>query len=354
MRNLELFLRGIEDQPLDLDDPEFFEEEVRRCLFHYCRERRRRTPQKMSIIPSLIEAVDVARYYDFNSRWEINSDRFRNRLTTDFAGPTPPAPARLPGDQPPWQREPRPWNAVLYDQYDQITNLVLDDLQGRVRWDDALRQYFYLPVLPSPLLALRSNHMLLAFRRGLGWLIPTDEELFLVPLPRLHTLDGDGDNRRLHNDQGFAIEWGEDLAGYYFLQGVQFEPELYWRIVKRDISAREALMIRDVDQRSAVLSMLGPNQLIEELGAELIDVGVKGTRLYRIRDFQIRGHGQPRVAGRGNNWSYFIYMRDASHAEREFIEWVDPEVGQQGNAELCQAVAFGITLEEWLSIEQEG
>jgi hypothetical protein len=25
-----------------------------------------------------------------------------------------------------------------------------------------------------------------------------------------------------------------------------------------------------------------------------------------------------------------------------------------GNAELCQARAFGITLEEWLSIEQEG
>lgn len=97
MRNLELFLRGIEDEPLDLDEPEFFEEEVRRCLFHYCRERRRRTPRKMSIIPSLIEAVDIARYYDFHPRWEINSEQFRNRLTTNFAGPAPRAPAPGPG-----------------------------------------------------------------------------------------------------------------------------------------------------------------------------------------------------------------------------------------------------------------
>jgi hypothetical protein len=47
-------------------------------------------------------------------------------------------------------------------------------------------------------------------------------------------------------------------------------------------------------------------------------------------------------------------MRDASHPEREFIEWVDPEIGKQRNAELCQARAFGVSLDEWLSIEQEG
>jgi hypothetical protein len=53
-------------------------------------------------------------------------------------------------------------------------------------------------------------------------------------------------------------------------------------------------------------------------------------------------------------FDYFIHMRDASHPEREFIEWVDPRIGRQRNAELCQAHAFGISLDEWLSIEQEG
>lgn len=47
-------------------------------------------------------------------------------------------------------------------------------------------------------------------------------------------------------------------------------------------------------------------------------------------------------------------MRDASHPEREFIEWVDPQIGRQRDAELCQAGAFGITLHEWLSIVQDG
>ena len=41
-----------------------------------------------------------------------------------------------------------------------------------------------------------------------------------------------------------------------------------------------------------------------------------------------------------------IHMRDASHPEREFIEWVDPRIGRQRNAELCQAHAFGISLDE--------
>ena len=50
-------------------------------------------------------------------------------------------------------------------------------------------------------------------------------------------------------------------------------------------------------------------------------------------------------------YDYFIFMRDASHPEREFIYWVDPRVGARGDVELCQAHAFGITLQEWLSVE---
>jgi hypothetical protein len=46
-------------------------------------------------------------------------------------------------------------------------------------------------------------------------------------------------------------------------------------------------------------------------------------------------------------------MRDASHPERDFIEWVDPQIGRLRDAELCQAQTFGISLDDWLSIEQE-
>jgi hypothetical protein len=65
----------------------------------------------------------------------------------------------------------------------------------------------------------------------------------------------------------------------------------------------------------------------------------------RIRSDRVRGYG---------GYDYIIHMRDASHPDREFIEWVEPAIGSQRNAELCQAHAFGISLEDWLSIRQEG
>jgi hypothetical protein len=47
-------------------------------------------------------------------------------------------------------------------------------------------------------------------------------------------------------------------------------------------------------------------------------------------------------------------MHDASHPERQFTEWVDPAVGRQRDAELCQAHTFGISLGQLLSIQQDG
>ena len=107
----------------------------------------------------------------------------------------------------------------------------------------------------------------------------------------------------------------------------------------------------NADQRAIALQYLTFEQLVYDSDAQLIDRGVRGTKLYRLalpprmaRDRK-RGHG---------GYDYFIHMRDASHPEREFIEWVDPRIGSQRDAELCQAHAFGIGLDDWLSIEQEG
>lgn len=33
---------------------------------------------------------------------------------------------------------------------------------------------------------------------------------------------------------------------------------------------------------------------------------------------------------------------------------VDPQIGRKRDAELCRAHAFGVSLDEWLSIELEG
>lgn len=105
------------------------------------------------------------------------------------------------------------------------------------------------------------------------------------------------------------------------------------------------------DQRSVALTYLTFQRLVGQSGALLLDRGAKGTRLYRLRlPASIAGD---RPIGYGA-FDYFIHMHDASHPEREFIEWVDPAVVRRGDAELCQAHAFGITREQWLAIVDEG
>jgi hypothetical protein len=92
-------------------------------------------------------------------------------------------------------------------------------------------------------------------------------------------------------------------------------------------------------------------QLVLGSDAELLDRAVRGTSLYRLPLPPRIARDRKRDYG---GFDYFIHMRDASHPEREFVEWVDPAIGRQRNAELCQAQAFGISLAEWLSIRTEG
>jgi len=188
-----------------------------------------------------------------------------------------------------------------------------------------------------------------AYRQGLGWLVPANNEILLVPRPRMSTAEGRTD--LLHDDTGRpAAEW-DDGSGYYFIQGVQFTPAMYRSVVEGELSLAQIADLPDSDQRSIALTYLDFENLLSKASARVVDRGRRGTTLYRIRlpvriaDDRPDGHGP---------FDYFIHMRDASHPEREFVEWVDPAVAEIGDAELCQAHAFGITLHEWLSIEQEG
>jgi hypothetical protein len=188
-----------------------------------------------------------------------------------------------------------------------------------------------------------------ACRHGLGWLIPARGAALIVPMPVLRFAE-----RRhgvLHDDTGeMAIEW-PDGSGYYFLHGTEFDKRLYDRVIGHQLLIQDIAALENADQRAIAMLYLTFEQLVLDSGAERMDTGAKGTSLYRlplpprIADDRREGYGK---------FDYFIHMRDASHPEREFIEWVDPELGEQCNAELCQAHAFGISLEEWLAIQQEG
>lgn len=193
-------------------------------------------------------------------------------------------------------------------------------------------------------LAMRDAHY-----GGLGWLVPVHGELVLVPMPLVRTAEGRPNV--LHDDTGRpAVEW-MDGSGSYFLHGLEVDRRTYRQVTGGRLLIQEIAALPTADIRSLALTYLPFERLVIDSDAELIDTGVRGTRLYRLPlPWRLR---VDRIAGYGG-YDYFIHMRDASHPEREFVEWVEPSIGAQRNAELCQAHAFGITLAEWLSIEQEG
>lgn len=199
----------------------------------------------------------------------------------------------------------------------------------------------YAGVLPGPLGE--------ACRNGLGWLIAANRTAIIVPTPIVRLAEGSSDV--LHDDTGrMAVVW-PDGNGYYFLQGSEFEKRLYFQVINHDLLIQDIAALDNADQRAIALQYLTFEQLVLDSDAELLDRGIRGTALYRLPL-------PPRIARDRKQdyggFDYFIHMRDASHPEREFIEWVDPQVGCQRDAELCQAHAFGISLDDWLSIEQEG
>ncbi|WP_100485546.1 hypothetical protein [Mycobacteroides abscessus] len=188
-----------------------------------------------------------------------------------------------------------------------------------------------------------------AFRSGLGWLIAAHGKAILVPTPVIRVAEGRNDV--LHDDTGrMAVVW-PDGHGYYFLHGIEFNKRRYFQIIDHVLLIQDIAELDNADQRAIALQYMTFEQLVIDSDATLLDRGVKGTALYQLA--LPPRLARDRTPGYGD-YDYFIHMRDASHPEREFIEWVDPEIGRQCNAELCQAQAFGISLGDWLAVEQEG
>lgn len=193
-------------------------------------------------------------------------------------------------------------------------------------------------VLPRTL-AIASPFMREACDSGLGWMTigadGNDPVLYLVMMPEISM-----DNGIIHSDNGPAIQW-PDGTRHFVLKGVPFSPDVFALLMRHELSV-QFFRSMTFDQQVAALTYMLIGDLKAARAVELIDVGVKGTHLYHMRQFSNDGQD-----------AYLMWMKDAS-TDREFIEWVDPDIGRLGDAELCQAAAFGISLEQWLGTTLEG
>ncbi|ABM16706.1 hypothetical protein [Mycolicibacterium vanbaalenii] len=187
----------------------------------------------------------------------------------------------------------------------------------------------------SPELVWVWDQLMIAFEHGLGWFTVVDDTLIMVPMPTMVMPEG-----RLHCTDGPAVRWS-DGSKMHFYEGVEFVPALLSRILTRTISAAEALALDNPHQQLLAMSAVPPADLLSELDAVCVDVGVKGTKLYRVED-----HFLP------DRTDYCITMTDPSTG-RCYLEWVDPALGARHDAELCHAHLFGIDLSDWLALRLE-
>ena len=148
------------------------------------------------------------------------------------------------------------------------------------------------------------------------------------------------DNHNLHYDHGQAIEFPDGWGGYY-LHGVRFKEPIYNKIVEQKFTIKDLTEIENADARAVAVQMMRPDRLLKHVGAKLINTGKLGTRLYQVDNFMDTGETE-----------YCMLMDDAS-TPRQFIEWVEPTIGKQADADLAQASAFGVPKDIYISLGAE-
>jgi len=144
------------------------------------------------------------------------------------------------------------------------------------------------------------------------------------------------DAHLLSYDHGPAVEW-RDGYKLWFLDGVAFTENEWTKITNQKFTLETLGKAGMGSDKSAIaLKYAKPDVLLEGVKAKLIHTGIKGTRLYEVKNFYDTGKTQ-----------YCIRMKHPS-LKTEYIEWVEPAIGEQRNADLCQANAFGVPLEDYL------
>jgi hypothetical protein len=180
----------------------------------------------------------------------------------------------------------------------------------------------------------------MAFVSNVGFIIPYKDIAFISEAPERITWN----NRLLSYDHDKAVKY-KDGWGLYCLDGVRFTKDEWTKIVNQEFTLG-GLIKADMgaDKSAVAMKYLRPDRLLEGMKAKLIDTGRKGTRLYQVDEFTHKVTGGQKQG----DTEYCIRMKHPS-LDTEYIEWVEPKIGKQGSADLCQAKAFDVPLDQYLA-----
>ena len=150
------------------------------------------------------------------------------------------------------------------------------------------------------------------------------------------------ENGMIHSDQRPAIEW-KDGTGFYNLDGVHFEKELWEKVISQKMTFKEIMAIEISDQRTVALKY-NPQAILNE-GATLVHKDNRNNELYLIEGKEIN-----KELEEDKIW----FLKMLCPTGRVFIEGVDPiEAEKNPNATAMQAILCGLTLSEYMSMELE-
>ena len=180
--------------------------------------------------------------------------------------------------------------------------------------------------------------LLLAKEAGLGYLIdnPNTNILYIAPNPVVRIEDN-----QFHSDQLPAIEYATWKG--YFLDGVNFEKELWEKVLSNKMTFGEIMAIEISDQRTVALKY-NPQAILNE-NSILVHKDDRNNELYRIE-------GQPLNNDLGFPKIWFLKM--LCPTGRVFIEGVPPDEAEKNpNATDLQALLCGLTPSEYYSMKME-
>ena len=182
--------------------------------------------------------------------------------------------------------------------------------------------------------------LFMAFVSNVGFIIPYEGIAFISEAPTKIIWD---ESKRLSYDHGKAVKY-KDGWGLYCLDGVTFTEEEWTKITTENFTLEEIGKANMGADKSAIAQKyLRPDRLLEACKAKLVHTGIKGTKLFQVDNFMNTGKTQ-----------YCMLMKHPS-IDRQYIEWVHPDIGKKRDADLAQCAAWRdkdgdpIPLEDYLA-----
>jgi hypothetical protein len=100
---------------------------------------------------------------------------------------------------------------------------------------------------------------------GMGYRVEWEDTLYCVPTP-LVCVD---EQNRFHSEIKPAIFW-KGGKKFYFLKGISFPKDLWQKIVNHTITPKEAMELKNAEQRAIAMRYIGYEKLLKETNAKQI------------------------------------------------------------------------------------